>query len=49
MPYCSVYENPLFAGENVRKFGSKGWRAGGFDEEEDDLRFTEDDEKLFEM
>lgn len=41
-----MYENPLFAQDNVKKFGSKGWESGGLTE--DDLHFTEDDEKLFE-
>ena len=42
----SVYENPLF-GDNVMKFGSKGW--GSEKNPDDDLELTKDDEKLFEM
>ena len=39
------YENPLFATDTKRTYGSKGWAA---DEQGDDDFFTEDDKKFFE-
>ena len=44
---CSgVYENPLFAQDNVKTFGPRGWESGG--NNDDDMHFTEEDEKMFE-
>lgn len=43
-----VYENPLFFGENVKKFGSNGWEEKG-KEAGYGLDFTEEEQKNFEQ
>ena len=33
----------------MKKFGNKGWQAEGSFEEDEDLEFSKDDEKMFDM